>query len=295
MAREHEIVVIRPVRARCDDRFPRRAFADCGRESRLDAVPAVTILAAGLVENLEEDAIRIQRRPVPRQRPPEARELLDELIIRRQPLLEIRIGVDVDVHRQTLIEKHFHGGVELCQVIACNLIRLLFVKHRARIDAQADVIEFDRADLRDILRRDRSLEMLLCVRGGIGRSSEPLAQVDAVPQVPHPVLRDSSFSRGALRLGQGARPRDQSSNKQENVANRGCTRRSLAENDRTVVPLPQWQGARRFPTRMNQLEALPLQRLPREVAARELSQPLEPPEHVELAIREMFEDCAERA
>ena len=91
------------------------------------------------------------------------------------------------------------------------------MKHRARIDAQANVIESHRADQRDILRRDRSLEMLLCVRGGIGRSSEPLAQVDAVPQVPQPALRGSSFIRGALRPGQGARPRDQSSNKQENA------------------------------------------------------------------------------
>ena len=213
---KHEIVVIRPVRARRDDRLPRRAFADCRRELCLDAVPAITILAAGLVENLEENAVRIERRPVLRQRPPEIRELFDELIIRSQPLLEIRIGVDVDVHGQILIEKHLHGGVELRQVIARDLVGLLFVKHRARIDAQANIIESHRADQRDILRRDRSLEMLLCVSGGIGRSSEPLAQVDAVPQMRQPALRNSTFGRGALRPGQGARPRDQSSNKQEN-------------------------------------------------------------------------------
>ena len=71
-------------------------------------------------------------------------------------------------------------------------------------------------------------------------------QVDAVPQMRQPALRNSTFGRGALRPGQGARPRDQSSNKQENSRESWTHWQNLAENDRTVVPLPQWQGTRRI-------------------------------------------------
>ena len=110
---EDEIVVIGPVRARGDDGVVRRAFADCGRELGLDAVPAIAVIAAGLVENFEEDAIGVERGPVARERTPEIGEFFDEFVVGCQALFEIVVGVDVDVHRQALIEEHFQRGVKL--------------------------------------------------------------------------------------------------------------------------------------------------------------------------------------
>ncbi len=59
-------------------------------------------------------------------------------------------------------------------------------------------------------RRDRSIR-------------EPLAQIDAVPQMCQPALRNSTFGCGALTPEQGARPRDQSSNSKKTPVNRGRT------------------------------------------------------------------------
>ncbi len=115
---------------------------------------------------------------MPRQCPPEILELFHKSIVRRQLLLEIALGVQINDHRQAVIQNHLYRVVEIRHVFLWNPVRLPSLEHRLRIHAQPHVVKSHRFDQRDILRRSPSLKMFLCIALRIVDLRKPLAQID---------------------------------------------------------------------------------------------------------------------
>ena len=118
---------------------------------------------------------------MPRQCPPKIRKLLHKFIVRGQFFLEIRIGVHVDDHRQSLIQNHLHRRIQISQVIRRNLVRLLASEHRLRIHAQPYVVKPHSLDQGDVLRGIPRFKMFFRVSLLVIHLREPFAQIDPVP------------------------------------------------------------------------------------------------------------------
>src|SRR5207249_10656582 len=95
----------------------------------LYALPAVAVAELGFIQNLEKNQIRVPRRIVSCERPPEIGELLDKLVVVRQFLLEVRIRVDVDDYCEPLIQNHLDRGIQISQVVLGNSVCLFAAEH----------------------------------------------------------------------------------------------------------------------------------------------------------------------
>ena len=84
------------------------------------------------------------------------------------------------IYGQLVIDDHLHSSIDVREIIRRNFICVAGLKHGARIDAQADVIEAQRLNERSVLRGRPTLEVLFSVSLGIDNLREPLAGVDAV-------------------------------------------------------------------------------------------------------------------
>ena len=56
----------------------------------------------------------------------------------------------VDFHRQTRIENHFDGGIEIAEIFVAAAVAACSVHHRLRIHAEPHVVEPGRLDQRDV-------------------------------------------------------------------------------------------------------------------------------------------------
>ena len=91
--------------------------------------------------------------------------------------------MDVDHHRQALIEDHLHGGVQVAEIVVWDTVGLAAAKHGLRIDAQANVVEVHGLDQRDVLSGVPGVEVLFGVALRVVNLGEPFAEVDAVAEV----------------------------------------------------------------------------------------------------------------
>ena len=72
---------------------------------------------------------------------PEIGEALDEVVFLGQPRLEIGVGMHVELNRQTRIQNHFDGSVEIAEIFRGAVVAPGGIHHRLRVHAEPHVIE----------------------------------------------------------------------------------------------------------------------------------------------------------
>ena len=138
---EDKILVVIPSCSGRDDRVPWCGSADRGGQLRFHSIPPVSIFEFRLVEDFEEDALRIPRRVMLRHHAPEVGVTLDKFVLLSQPLFEVRVGMHINLHGEAGIHNHLHGIVEIAEVFRRAVRVADCIHHRLRIYAQPDVIE----------------------------------------------------------------------------------------------------------------------------------------------------------
>ena len=200
---EEQFAVSRPIGARDDNGLCGCAFANGRSQFGLYALPAIAVVEFRLVQNLKEHKIRTPRRVVLCQCAPEVRKLLNKLVVAGQLFFEVRLRMDIDNHRQTLVQNHLYGGIQISQVIFRNAVCLLPAEHRLGVYAQPHVIKLHRVNQRDVLRRGPRFEVLFRVALRVVDLREPFAQVDAMPQMRRAPLCEAGALRSLRQAGAG--------------------------------------------------------------------------------------------
>ncbi|GAC1638705.1 MAG: hypothetical protein NVS9B14_19390 [Candidatus Acidiferrum sp.] len=91
--------------------------------------------------------------------------------------------MDVDDYVQIVIENHLHCGIHHRQIFGGNVIGLAAAKHRLAIQRKPDVIEAHGFDESNVLCSVIGVEVLFGVALRIEYLREPMAEIDAVPQM----------------------------------------------------------------------------------------------------------------
>src|SRR5919109_52959 len=128
----------------CDYCVPGCSLADSGRQFDLYASPPIPVLQFRLIEDFEENQVRVRCRIVFRKSTPEIPELLNEGIVLGESSLEVRFWMHVQYYSQTIRKNGMHGIIEVIQILLGNGIRLPCPKHGLRINAEAHVVESHR-------------------------------------------------------------------------------------------------------------------------------------------------------
>jgi hypothetical protein len=132
---KHQIVVVRPARARRDDGVGWGSLTNRSHQLRLHSIPAVAVRHFRFIENFEKDVSRVPGRVVCSQGPPEIGELLDGVIVCCQLLLKVAFRVDVDHHRKPAVEDHLDRAIQEAKILRTNCGRTIHGKHGLRIHA----------------------------------------------------------------------------------------------------------------------------------------------------------------
>ena len=89
----------------------------------------------------------------------------------------------VDDYDQAVVEDHLHGRIQIAEILRRKHLRPVHRKHGLGIHAQAHVVEAHGLDEGDVFYGGPALEMFASVAALVIHLSEPLAEVDAAPQV----------------------------------------------------------------------------------------------------------------
>jgi hypothetical protein len=125
--------------------------------------------------------------------------LFDEIVVTAELGFEIALGMKIDGHRQTLVQDHLHGSVQITEIVGGKLICMAVPEHGLRIHAEPDVIESHGLDQRDVLRRHPGFKMLFGISLGIVNLGEPVTGVDPMLQMGQTPLRHACSRSCVLR------------------------------------------------------------------------------------------------
>ena len=196
---KHQLVLARPIRAARKDCVLGRALAHGRGQFCLNPIPAVAIRHFGLVEDLKEDELRIPTCIMVGEGFPEIRELGNEPVL-FQPGFEIALRVQIEDDGKPLVEDHLHRGIEVREIFGREVVGMIGGEHGLRIHAQANVIESERLDERDVGCAGPGLKMLLGVSLAVVDLREPRTQVDPPLEMRPPRLSYCAEWPWVLRL-----------------------------------------------------------------------------------------------
>src|SRR5438046_1524367 len=96
-------------------------------------------------------------------------------------------------NRKVLVQNHLHGRIQIAQIIRGNAISLVVNEHGLGIDREPNMVEIDRFDEGNILRRSPGVEMFFGVTLRVVDLREPVTEIDSVAEMLRASMRNGGI------------------------------------------------------------------------------------------------------